>query len=274
MDAFARCFLLLFAQLAAGGYASLAVPPFHEIGRGFFKSSAAIYLGAAAAALGGEVALALRASQVAGWRWFEIAAMAAFASAAACYLASLWGEGMVWRARAFAATLFSAAFALAVRAEGYRLAGPVSLESLGYPIAFGLSALVLGFATAGMMLGHWYLVEPGLSVEPLLRILRAFVTAVTAQVGFASLFLLLLWLGGTPQTSERVAALFAEHRTLLLVRIALGPLAATVLAAMIGRTLRVPQTMAATGLFYIATLAAFVGEMLGRFLLFRTSLPL
>jgi len=43
---------------------------------------------------------------------------------------------------------------------------------------------------------------------------------------------------------------------------------------MIRRTLDVPQTMAATGLFYIAVLAVLVGEMLGRFILFRTGLPL
>jgi hypothetical protein len=43
---------------------------------------------------------------------------------------------------------------------------------------------------------------------------------------------------------------------------------------MIGRTLRIPQTMAATGLFYIAILAVMVGELLGHLILFRTSLPL
>jgi len=274
MDAFARSFLLLFAQLAVGGYAALAVPPFHEIERGFFKSSAAIYLGAAAAAVAGEVALALRATEVGPRRWFEMAAMGVFTGAAASYVASLWSERPVWRARVFTATLFCGVFALSVRAQGYRLAGAFSLESFVYPIAFGLSALVLGFATAGMMLGHWYLVEPGLSVEPLLRVLRGFLAAVTAQVAFAALFLPILWLGGAPATHERVITLFAEQRALLMVRVALGPAAATVLAAMIGRTLRIPQTMAATGLFYMATLAAFVGEMLGRFLLFRTSLPL
>ena len=36
----------------------------------------------------------------------------------------------------------------------------------------------------------------------------------------------------------------------------------------------IPHTMAATGLFYIAILFVLVGEMLGRLLLFRTSLPL
>jgi len=43
---------------------------------------------------------------------------------------------------------------------------------------------------------------------------------------------------------------------------------------MIHRTLQIPQTMAATGLFYIAILFVMVGEILGRLILFRTSLPL
>jgi hypothetical protein len=54
----------------------------------------------------------------------------------------------------------------------------------------------------------------------------------------------------------------------------LGPCASLLLAYMIWRTLQIPQTMAATGLFYIAVLSALVGEFLGRFILFRTGLPL
>ena len=58
------------------------------------------------------------------------------------------------------------------------------------------------------------------------------------------------------------------------MRFGLGPIASLGVAYMIWRTLQIPQTMAATGLFYVALLAAIVGEFLGRFLLFRTSLPL
>ena len=43
---------------------------------------------------------------------------------------------------------------------------------------------------------------------------------------------------------------------------------------MIRRVLAIPQTMAATGLFYVATLAVLVGEFLGRYFTFRTGLPL
>jgi hypothetical protein len=42
---------------------------------------------------------------------------------------------------------------------------------------------------------------------------------------------------------------------------------------MIWRTLVIPNTMAATGLFYIALLGVFVGEILGKQILALTSLP-
>ena len=61
---------------------------------------------------------------------------------------------------------------------------------------------------------------------------------------------------------------------LLTLRIVLGPLTALGLGYLIHRTLEIPQTMAATGLFYIAILAVMVGELLGRLILFRTALPL
>ena len=69
--------------------------------------------------------------------------------------------------------------------------------------------------------------------------------------------------------SRRTAhILLAAEFTLLLALTLFG------IAWMIWRTLAIPQTMAATGLFYVAILSTVVGEFLGRFLLFRTSLPL
>ena len=46
------------------------------------------------------------------------------------------------------------------------------------------------------------------------------------------------------------------------------------IAWLIQRTLQIPQTMAATGLFYVAILFVMVGEMLGRLVLYQTGLPL
>jgi hypothetical protein len=57
MDLFARCFLLVFAQLYIGGMLALSVPPFHGIARGFYKSTAGLYIGAGILALGGRLTL-------------------------------------------------------------------------------------------------------------------------------------------------------------------------------------------------------------------------
>jgi hypothetical protein len=85
--------------------------------------------------------------------------------------------------------------------------------------------------------------------------------------------LLLLLLGADPSVAS-LHQLVGEHLALLTTRLLVSPIGAAVLGAMIRRTLQIPQTMAATGLFYIAVLVILVGEFLGRFILFRTGLPL
>ena len=64
MSQFSACFLLVFAQLAVGGFVALAVPPFGVIERGFFKSSAGVFVGCAILYIAGRVALVLRAGTV------------------------------------------------------------------------------------------------------------------------------------------------------------------------------------------------------------------
>jgi hypothetical protein len=273
-DAFARCYLLVFGQLAVGGFMALTAPPFHEIDRGFFKSTAAVYLGAGLAAFLGLLALALDAPTAGAGRWLEVATWGLFCVLAAGYVATLWGEAVALRARLFTLTLLAGIVAAVASAESYRLAGVVSLETILYPLNILLAALSLGATSTGMILGHWYLIETGLSIEPLMRVFRLFVAALFLQAAVGALSLGLFWLLGSEATEARVTLLFSEHWMPLVSRLAVAPVAAAGLAWMIWRTLLVPQTMAATGLFYIATLAVIVGELLGRYLLFRTSLPL
>jgi hypothetical protein len=67
--------------------------------------------------------------------------------------------------------------------------------------------------------------------------------------------------------------LWRQHSTLLVTRVIVGQCAPLVLSWMIWRTLLIPHTMAATGLFYIALLGVFVGEILGRQIIALTALP-
>ncbi len=275
MDLFPRCFLLVFGQLAVGGFLAMSIPPFHQIERGFFKSSAGVYLFVGLIAAAGKTALLFdpHATASAGDR-IEAVLWWAFIVSAATYLASLWGERVALRARAFVATWSTGALALIVSSQLYRLSGALSLETLLYPLSFLASALLLGGVLTGLLLGHWYLIDRDLPLEPFNAMLRFFVTMLAVQAVLMVLNAGLLAVVGGTATAERVSLLFTDHSALLAVRIVVGPLASAGLAWMIWQTLKVPQTMAATGLFYIAILAVLVGEFMGRFILFRTSLPL
>ncbi|MFN8545643.1 MAG: hypothetical protein U0807_15765 [Candidatus Binatia bacterium] len=271
MTRFSECFLLVFAQLAAGGMIGLTLPPSSVVERGFYKSSAAVFLTAALAFLAGRIALGLRPEATPNP--LELVTWAAFALTLSVYLASMWGKSGRLRARSFTASLVLALVALTVSSAGYRIGPALGAAALLYPLGFVLSALVLGAVATGMLLGHWYLIDVGLSIVPLKRLATYYMGVLVLQLAVLLLTLATLAVSVGPGR-DAVLLLWEQHRALLAMRVGLGPVAALAIGVLIHRTLAIPQTMAATGLFYIATLAVLVGEMLGRLILFRTSLPL
>ena len=272
MSQFSTCFLLVFGQLAVGGLAALAVPPFAVLERGFYKSSAAVFLTSAAVYLAGRTALVARAGPITSRAAIELVLWTGFTAATAGYLFSLWRDGRRLRARAYASALLLGIVALSTSASAYRVGPLLSPAAVLYPLAFLTGALALGAVATGMLLGHWYLIDLGLSLDPMRRLFRYFVTVVIVHVGVLTLTILVMAVA--PAGAVAVGKLWHDHAPLLAARFLLGPLAALGLGFMIHRTLQIPQTMAATGLFYIAILFVLVGELLGRLILFRTSLPL
>jgi len=269
MTLFARCFLLVFCQLAVGGLLSLAVPPFHELERGFYKSSAGVFLSAALLGGGGTVYLWLTrdTSRVGG---LEALLWVVFIVLFALYMATLWGEAMQARARLYAASLLTGFAALAASAWSLFAIGGGVLHVIA-TVSTLASAAALGAVTTGMLIGHWYLIDPGMDIEPFQRCFRYFVATVWLEIAALAAILFALLLTGEATTGVDALQAYFE---LLVLRLVLGPIAALAMAAMIKRVLAIPQTMAATGLFYIATLAVLVGEFLGRYFTFRTGLPL
>jgi len=274
METFARCFLLVFSELYVGGLLALSIPPFHEIERGFYKSTASVYLGAGFLAFVGRIALLGRGAPL-GWaNGVELVSWAGSLAAAVLYLRGLWGDDFRRRARHYVWAWTSGVVALAIGAQAFRLGPALSVETVLYPISFVVSALLLGAVTTGMLLGHWYLIDRGLSIDPFRHMLRFFVLMLVIQGALVLVNGGLLHLVGTHASADELTQLFQAHASLLTVRLLLSPVAAGALAWMIWKTLQIPQTMAATGLFYIAILSVLVGEFMSRFILFRTSLPL
>lgn len=274
MREFAEAFLLVFAQLAVGGLVALSIPPFHQLERGFYKSSASVYFAAALVAVSGWAYILLTrdlGTAPIATRIVDLVLWVLFSAVFSLYLRSLWGDRYPLRARSYLASLLLGVAALTATAWRYSSASTLAL--FFYPLDFIASALLLGAAATGMLLGHWYLIDLGLTLTPLRNMYRFFLAAIHVEVFMLSISVTLLWLWAGPGAEAALRKLWTEHSTLLGLRVLIGPVAAYGLAWMIKRALDVPQTMAATGLFYIAMLAVIVGEILGRTILFRTALP-
>ena len=276
MKAYPTSFVLFLQQIAVGGLFALAVTPFQEIERGFYKSTAGVLVVAALLGLWGKVFLFRDASLPAFWvgGTVEMLIYLFFVLSLVLYFISLWRENLWFRARTFSLSLLLGLAGIGAASFSFHRAAFWSLETFLYPISFLLSALLLGAATVGMLIGHWYLIDAGQSIEPFRRVFKFFVVVLIFQTAFLLISPLLLYFAGDSQTLSGLDRVWREHLVLLSARFLVSQVGPLVLSYMIWQTLKIPNTMAATGLFYITLLGVVVGEILGRQLLALTSLPL
>ncbi len=271
---FAHTYLLLFGKLAAGGLLALAVPPFAMMERGFYKSTAVVYLALALIIATGEASLYLHAGKTQVVSLGEVALWVLFAVAFSAYCISLFLESGVLRARTFPVAVTLGFVAVAVTTYGYKPEGSSAVLGIPFVLSNWAGAALAGGTATGMLLGHWYLIESNLDLAPLHRMLRFVSLALRCDVAFVAAGLLLIWWWpGGPLEGGLNAAFGGTFVWLTVGRVVSWALAGT-LVVLIGKTLAIPQTMAATGLFYIAALVVAVGEILSHWLLFRTGLPI
>jgi len=276
MKTYAVSFLLFLQQVSLGGLFALSVTPFRQLERGFYKSTAGVLVLISLLALWGKVDLYLKAETGPQpfWTTLDLSIFLLFCVCIVLYLISLWGERVRIRARAFSLALLLGILGLGLTAFNFHHAAFWSVETFLYAVSFFLSSLLLGGATVGMLIGHWYLIDTGQSLEPFLGVFRFFVVVLIVHTSFLILAPGALYLLGDPATHAGLQRLWSEHLLLLGARLLVSQAGPLVLCYMIWQTLKVPNTMAATGLFYIALLGVVVGEILGRQLLSLTALPL
>jgi hypothetical protein len=275
MRSFSSSFLLFFYQIAIGGLFALSATPFHELERAFYKSTGGVLFAIALLGLWGKSRVYWQSiSNGIGFAgWIEILFHTLFVFLFAAYLISLWQDNQRFRARSFASCVLCGLTGLIFTAHGFYDAPFWSVETFIYPVMLFLSALLLGTVTVGMLIGHWYLIDTGQDLEPFVRIYKFFVVSLAAQAIFLLIAAGTFYWVGTSASFTGLKLLWTTHPTLFVIRIAAGQLAPLILSWMIWKTLLIPHTMAATGLFYIALLGVFVGEILGRQILTLTSLP-
>jgi len=219
---------------------ALAVTPATLVPAGFFRVNLLVVLGLA------SVAAFLARVEVPGPAWI-LATVAAVAS----WLGSIAWFGERTRAgMAFcraAAVSLAAATVLVQERSGVAAAG----EAL-------VSGLVVGLTVHAMLLGHWYLNAPGMSVDALKRMID------WALAAWALAVVITLAAVAIEPASVRLAG--GTAAALVSLRWLAGLVGLPVLLVMSRKTLDIPNTQSATGILYVACLAAILGELTAQLL--------
>jgi hypothetical protein len=123
-----------------------------------------------------------------------------------------------------------------------------------------LSGLVTGLTVHAMLLGHWYLNAPGMRVDVLRRMIDIALAAwgvqlVVAMAAALPAGALAAGADGSPTTTALVS-----------LRWLAGLAGLPVLLWLSRKTLDIPNTQSATGILYVACLAAILGELTAQLL--------
>lgn len=161
-----------------------------------------------------------------------------------------------------AASIIASALLLVGLAVTFWPAAGSPVDGVLLVLVFGVSTVVLGAATTGMLLGHWYLVTPALTNRPLLRAIVILLAGLILQ---AAVFPLAL--GGLRSSTSPGQALGLSP--LLSWLWALGAVILPLMAAAPALfTCRLRSFMSTTGLLYLAMIALLPGQLLGQLVFF------
>jgi hypothetical protein len=242
--------VLVLAEAVAGAAAILfSTPLWDEVKRGFFKLAGSITFVVAACAW-----LASRGATTPGDDAGRLAGAlaAAFAALTGAWVLALFARrDALARGLAVVSVACGAVMLVALARLGRQPWALAALQLLA-------GAAFLGAVVDGLLLGHWYLTDRGLTRTPINRFTTVLIVAVlleaiaVASAGFEAV-------GASSQFNPLLTA------GALAPWIALGMIAATALIAVLIRlTLRGPRAsavQAATGFFYLAVVTAFTAEV-------------
>lgn len=134
-------------------------------------------------------------------------------------------------------------------------------------------AALLGSTVVGMLLGHWYLTTPTMSIDPLKRLNKLLGIAGVLRL-LVSMAVVGLLSAGLLATTDTTARLSSVPRAWLSLRWLAGIIGPLVVSLMVWRILKYRNTQAATGVLFVGVILAFIGDMTAALLLRETGLPL
>ena len=219
---------------------ALVLTPTSIVPAGFFRVNLLVVLGLA------TFAALLERSALPGHAWWVPAAAAVGA----------WLGSIAWLAERRAAGMVLCSVCAVLLAVATAMLPPVAASAI---VTRLLSGLVVGLTVHAMLLGHWYLNAPGMRVDALRRMIDVALVAWGLQLAVALATVAL-------DTGSLAHAAGPTVPALVALRWLAGLAGLPVLLWLSRKTLDIPNTQSATGILYVACLAAIVGELSGQLL--------
>jgi protein NrfD len=140
--------------------------------------------------------------------------------------------------------------------------------------SFLSSAALLGGASTAMILGHWYLVIPSMQVSHLQAAVKVHIASMVVRVVVVAAAVVVAvetWQPGLGPSFKHyilsVAGIFFWQRVLFGLG---GP---ALLSYLTWETAKIRSTQSATGILYVDFFTVVVGEVLAKYLLLATRVP-
>jgi protein NrfD len=140
--------------------------------------------------------------------------------------------------------------------------------------SFLSSAALLGGACTAMVLGHWYLVLPSLPISHLQSIVKVHIVSMVIRVAVvaAAVFVAIAtWEPGLGPSFRYY--IFSVGGVFFWQRVLFGLGGPALLSYLTWETAKIRSTQSATGILYVDFFTVVVGEVLAKYLLLATRVP-
>jgi protein NrfD len=140
--------------------------------------------------------------------------------------------------------------------------------------SFLSSAALLGGACTAMILGHWYLIIPSMQVSHLQSIVKVHIVSMIVRlvvVGAAVFLAIATWQPGLGPSFRHY--ILSAGGIFFWQRVLFGLGGPALLSVLTWETAKIRSTQSATGILYVDFFTVVVGEVLAKYLLLATRVP-
>jgi protein NrfD len=257
---------LFLAHLAVGIAFTLALVS-REAGIKFFRFNGGL------AAILLAIALAFRPAGPTASTPASLAALVACEAVLVIYWATIGRALTSLRPALIWAAIATGSIAIVLQALAASADRAAGMQALTVA-SFASSAALLGGACTAMVLGHWYLILPSMQVSHLQSIVRVHIVSMVVRVVVvaAAVFLAIVtWQPGLGPSFRyyitSVGGIFFWQRVLF------GLVGPALLSYLTWETAKIRSTQSATGILYVDFFTVVVGEVLAKYLLLATRVP-